>query len=117
MEMAMINTKDTLITAALQPGAKSEKSDETEGRRVSETSHPDRGSTEGPERKERPKVRLKNHLNRQIRLEVDDELHSIIFKLIDKESGRVIRQIPPEEFIELAKKMRQMDGLLIDKEA
>ncbi len=59
---------------------------------------------------------IRRFMDRMIRLDVDDELHRVIIKLIDKETGEVIRQIPPEELIELAKKMKDIEGLFVDKE-
>ncbi len=65
---------------------------------------------------ERAETLINRFMNRTIRLEVDNELHRVIIKLIDKKSGEIIRQIPPEELIELAKKMRSGEGVFLDKE-
>ncbi len=69
---------------------------------------------------------LKADLNsqRNISLEVEGDLNIIIVKVIDKESGDVIRQIPIPESIELSKDMRERmsrelkesSGLIIDEE-
>ena len=40
-----------------------------------------------------------------------------IVKVIDKETEKLIRQIPPEEFLNLADKMDEMIGILFDKNA
>ncbi|UCD35225.1 MAG: flagellar protein FlaG [Nitrospiraceae bacterium] len=55
-------------------------------------------------------------LNREIHLEIDRELDIMIVKVIDGETEKVIRQIPPEELVELSKNARDLKGLLIDKE-
>lgn len=53
--------------------------------------------------------------NRGIRFEIEDKLDIVLIKIIDKETEEVIRQIPPEEIIELLKNLNER-GLLVDKE-
>lgn len=57
---------------------------------------------------------LEHFLNRAIRFEIDSELDAVIVKVIDKESGDVIRQIPPEELVELSKKIKDYNGYILD---
>jgi len=57
-----------------------------------------------------------------VRLEVEDSLHMVIAKIIDRDSGEVVRQIPPENRIKIAKTIRDIEekrdnGVLIDREA
>jgi flagellar protein FlaG len=54
--------------------------------------------------------------NRKIRLEVEEDLNIMIVKVIDSDSGEVIRQIPSEELVELSKNAKDLKGLLINKE-
>jgi flagellar protein FlaG len=54
--------------------------------------------------------------NRKIHLEIDKELDMMIVKIIDADTEKVIRQVPPEELVELSKNARDLKGLLIDKE-
>jgi flagellar protein FlaG len=54
--------------------------------------------------------------NRKIHLEIDKDLNMVIVKVIDKETDEVIRQIPPEELVELAKHANDIKGLLINTE-
>ena len=54
-------------------------------------------------------------LNIQLDFEIDKTLGKIIVKVINKETGKVIRQIPPEEMLKIAKRMEEMSGILIDK--
>jgi flagellar protein FlaG len=54
--------------------------------------------------------------NRKIRLEVEEDLHIMIVKVIDSETEEVIRQIPSEELVELSKNAKELKGLLINKE-
>ena len=60
---------------------------------------------------------IEQFMNRKVRLEVDTELHSVIIKIVNRENGEVIKQIPPEELVDLAKKMKNFKGMsLVDKE-
>ncbi len=44
--------------------------------------------------------------------EVYDKLGKVYIRLYDKESGELIREIPPEELVELARKMEKITGML-----
>lgn len=61
-------------------------------------------------------VNVAKFFNREIRLEIEKDLDIMIVKVIDSETERVIRQIPPEELVELSKNARDLKGLLINKE-
>lgn len=54
--------------------------------------------------------------NRKIRLELEEDLNIMIVKVIDSETQEVIRQIPPEELVELSRNAKDLKGLLINKE-
>jgi flagellar protein FlaG len=54
--------------------------------------------------------------NREIQLEMERESDTMIVKVVDSESGEVIRQIPPEELLALSKNADELKGFLIDKE-
>lgn len=81
-----------------------------------ESNHVKKGDADKLKEKERAEALINRFMDRTTRLEVDNELHRVIIKLIDKKSGEIIRQIPPEELIELAKKMRSAEGVFLDKE-
>jgi len=57
---------------------------------------------------------LERSYNRTIRFEIDSELDAVIVKIIDKESGDVIRQIPSEELVELSKKINEHNLHILD---
>lgn len=68
-------------------------------------------------------LKIEQYMNRAVRLEVENDLHIIVVKIIDKESGDVIRQIPVDELIKLSKNIKEQlskrfeeHGLLVDKE-
>jgi flagellar protein FlaG len=50
-----------------------------------------------------------------LRIEVDSDIHRIIVKVINNQSGEVIRQIPSQEIVEIAKRLDAMQGLLLTK--
>lgn len=53
----------------------------------------------------------------RLKIEVDDETDRIVVKIIKDESGEVIRQIPPEELLELQKYLSGSTGLLLRERA
>lgn len=48
----------------------------------------------------------------RVKLSVDDELHRVVAHVVDSESGEVVREIPPEELLKLAKVLR---AFLVDR--
>lgn len=57
-----------------------------------------------------------NFYNRQIRLEIEEDLKIMIVKVIDGDTNEIIRQIPPKELVELSKHAKDQKGLLLNKE-
>ncbi len=51
----------------------------------------------------------------QLRFEMDKEADRVIIKVVDRESGEVIRQIPPEEMLNMAKVLDELKGSLVDQ--
>lgn len=64
---------------------------------------------------------LDSFMNRTLKLEIDDDLGIVIAKIVDRESGEVLRQIPAEELVELAKQFSENgkaeSGIFVSKEA
>ena len=54
-------------------------------------------------------------LNTTIRFHFDDKTDEIYVTVIDTKDNRVIRQIPSEEVMKLAVKMRELVGMLFDE--
>lgn len=52
-----------------------------------------------------------------LRLRVDRELNRVVAQVLDRGSGEVIRQVPPEELLDLAKSVRKLIGLALDETA
>lgn len=56
------------------------------------------------------------HVAPRIELSVDKELNQVIVRVLDKESGELIRQIPSEEMLELDRFFADLSGLFVEKE-
>lgn len=52
----------------------------------------------------------------RVELSVDDDINRVIFRVVDKESGDLIRQIPPEEVVELDRFLSGHSGLLVEED-
>ena len=50
-----------------------------------------------------------------LQIEVDQELQRVVIKILKGDSGEVIRQIPPQEVIDLAKNLANHKGLLFEE--
>ncbi len=59
---------------------------------------------------------LKSH-DTNLKFEIDDSTDRVIVKVIEKDSGEVIRQFPPKEVLNLAKYFNSSKGLLLKEEA
>jgi len=46
---------------------------------------------------------------------VYDKLGKVYIRVYYKDSGELIREIPPEQIIEMAKKMQELAGLILDQ--
>ncbi len=53
----------------------------------------------------------------QLKIYVDDETERVVVKVVEQTSGEVIRQIPPEELLELEKYLSNPKGLLLQEQA
>jgi flagellar protein FlaG len=55
--------------------------------------------------------------NISLQFRVDEDIDRIIVSVFDKDTEKVIRQVPPEEVIELSKSLDRMAGLLFNETA
>jgi len=51
----------------------------------------------------------------EAKFEIERDLDIIIVKIIDKDSKEIIRQIPPEVSVKLAKALNDVQGILLDE--
>jgi flagellar protein FlaG len=49
----------------------------------------------------------------RLQIEIDRDLDRVVIKIVNGQSGEVIRQIPPEELLELARRFDGAKGLLL----
>jgi len=52
-----------------------------------------------------------------LQFELDEDTDKMIVKVVDRTSGEVIRQIPSEEVVRIAKVLGKAPGLLVSQEA
>lgn len=75
-----------------------------------------------PERVEQTVMRMNEYLReirRDLNFSVDDDSGRVVVKVINTETNEVIRQIPSEEALELAERLRNHDdgGLFVSERA
>ncbi len=49
-----------------------------------------------------------------VRFEKDQDMNKFIVKVVDSETNEVVRQIPPEELLELTKTLNELQGNIVD---
>ncbi|WP_456456132.1 flagellar protein FlaG [Thermovibrio sp.] len=54
-------------------------------------------------------------LNTQLKIQIDKNTDIVVVKVIDKETQKVIRQIPPEYVLKIAKYLDEIAGLLFSE--
>ncbi|KAI3590814.1 hypothetical protein D9X30_4299 [Cupriavidus sp. U2] len=52
-----------------------------------------------------------------LQFEIDDVTHKVITKVVDRETGEVIRQLPSEEMVRIAHALNKLQGLLVRQSA
>lgn len=55
-------------------------------------------------------------LNEKLGFRVDDGTGQIVVQIVDRDSGEVVRESPPKEFLDLAARMKEMVGLFLDEQ-
>jgi flagellar protein FlaG len=55
-------------------------------------------------------------LSKYLKIDIDQELKIPVVKIMEKDTNRVIRQIPPDYLLELMKRIDQLLGLLVERE-
>ncbi len=56
-------------------------------------------------------------LNVELKLEVDRDSNTVVVKVVEPETKKIIRQIPEEELLEIRKRMEELIGVLYDRES
>jgi flagellar protein FlaG len=55
--------------------------------------------------------------NHRVGITLDEQTNEPVISVTDKDTGKLIRQIPPKEIRQLSRKLAQLAGLLLDEEA
>lgn len=74
-----------------------------------------RTTYEGLEKKLSDLERSLEFLNRRFDYRVHEETGELVVAIIDRESERLIRTIPPEYLLDIAAKIREFVGLIVDE--
>lgn len=53
--------------------------------------------------------------NSSLKIEIDPDVNRVVVKVLNNQSGEVIRQIPAEEMLEIAKRLDASQALLFTK--
>ncbi|MBT2291621.1 flagellar protein FlaG [Paenibacillus albidus] len=48
-------------------------------------------------------------------ISIHEQTHAIMVKVFDKQSGDLIREIPPEKLLDVAASMMELSGLIVDE--
>jgi len=59
---------------------------------------------------------ISSALNRRLKFSVNRELQQVVVQVVDRESDKVIKELPPEGIQRLYAKMQEALGMLIDEE-
>lgn len=59
--------------------------------------------------------RIGSAFNRKLQFVVDQNSNQVIVKVIDKDTDKVIRELPPEELQRLHRNLKEAIGLLFDE--
>jgi flagellar protein FlaG len=75
-------------------------------------------------KKEKPQVinsaasdleRISHVFNKKLRFEIDHSSNEVIVKVIDKDTDKVIKELPPEELQRLHSNLKETIGILFDE--
>jgi flagellar protein FlaG len=88
------------------------------------TAHADRSAADPPSRppvtqrtpEARPNPRLEQ-VAQSVQFSVDEETGRTVVKIVDPATREVLRQIPAEELLAVARALGRMQGLLVEQEA
>ena len=53
--------------------------------------------------------------NYKVYYEIDQETHEVVIRVVDSESGEVIKQIPGEDFVKLAQRIAEFNQKSLDQ--
>ena len=119
----MIKDVTGIAPASVAPG----NSHEPAGQKRAEPAHPKPVPEPSPDEKPADRTALDQAVGKvrevfqaaapRVQFEVDADLHRVVVKIVNGESGELIRQIPEEEILRLARSLEEAKGLLLKEQA
>ena len=61
--------------------------------------------------------RVGSSANYKVGYKIDPETHEVVIRVVDSESGEVVRQIPGEDFVKLAQRIAEFNQKSLDQTA
>jgi flagellar protein FlaG len=56
-----------------------------------------------------------DYLNRYLKIDIDQDLEIPVVKIFEKDTNRLIRQIPPDHLLQIMKRIDQMLGVFLNE--
>lgn len=60
-------------------------------------------------------AKMARSFNRRLEFSINEDTNQVIVKIIDQDSGDVVKQIPPEDVVRVHARIREAIGLLFDQ--
>jgi flagellar protein FlaG len=127
IENVTTTVEESIVTAPPAAAAKSPSPNMDE--KVMQQSPPSTDVTKPETEKKRSEIdkdalkELVDNLREQFRIRntslnfsIDEDTESLVVKVIDSDTEKVIRQIPPEEALAFRRRIQELLGVLYDKE-
>ncbi len=121
MKIDQIRTQPVIPVRVENAGMESEAIARTSINRESDTTEPRKTLQKGKRsadeiRKDLDVINAQLKIrNRSIQFSIDESSHDIVVRVVDKESGELIRQVPPESLLRLREQMAEISGLIVEE--
>ena len=116
-ESYAVRTAPSSVSQELSSSGVSQASETKPGKTAETVAPREVVSRESIEKMVKDANSMMKQLNNHLEFTVDNETKDLIVKIVATDTKRVIREIPPEEIRELRQKLRELSGLIFDKEA
>lgn len=60
-------------------------------------------------------AKMARSFNRRLEFSINEDINQVIVKIVDQDSGEVVKQIPPEDVVKVHARIREAIGLLFDQ--
>lgn len=58
-----------------------------------------------------------HYMNERLEFSIHEATNRVMVRVLDRETDEVLREIPPEQILDLVAKLQELVGLLVDKRA